>query len=55
MAMGSFIHPDFDKLCEINENLWIMPPTFRDGVIYKNKRAGTLKAPDGTLIEVIEI
>lgn len=54
VAIGSFITPDFDHLLEVNEYLWISPPVKRDGEIYKNKRAGTIKTPDGTLIEIIE-
>jgi len=53
-AIGSFIHPEFDKLIEINKTNWITPPVKRSGTIYKNKRAGTLRVPDGTLIEMIE-
>jgi len=53
-AVGSFIHPEFDKLIEINKSHWITPPVKRDGVMYKGKRAGTLRDPDGTLIEMIE-
>ena len=54
VAIGSFIHPNFDKLMEINEAHWITPPTERSGAIYKGKRAATLRDPDGTLIELIE-
>lgn len=53
-AIGSFIHPEFDKLVDINKGHWITPPKARDGAIYKGKRAGTLRDPDGTLIEMIE-
>lgn len=53
-AIGSFIHPDFDALLAVNDGLWITPPTRRDGVVYKGKRVGTLRDPDGTLIEMIE-
>lgn len=53
-AIGSFIHPDFDKLIKLNQEHWITPPSVQDGVLYKNKRASTLRAPDGTLIEMIE-
>jgi len=53
-AIGSFIHPEFDKLMDINKDHWITPPTIRYGTIYKDKRAATLRAPDGTLIEMIE-
>jgi len=53
-AIGSFIHPDFDKLIDINKGHWITPPIKRQGHVYKGKRAGTLRTPDGTLIEMIE-
>ncbi len=54
IAMGSFIHPEFEAIDAINKDLWITPPTRRSGEIYQDKLTGTLKAPDGTLIEVIE-
>lgn len=54
-AIGSFIHPDFEKLIHINKDNWITPPTPRESVIYNGKRAGTIRDPDGTLIEMIEI
>jgi len=53
-AIGSFIHPEFDKLVEINKINWITPPEIYEGKIYNNKRSGTLRCPDGTLIEMIE-
>lgn len=53
-AIGSFIHPDFERLMDINKDNWITPPTHRHGPIYKGKRAATLRDPDGTLIELIE-
>lgn len=54
-AIGSFIHPDFADLDAINKDHWISPPVPRDGVIYQGKRAGVLRSPSGTLIEMIEI
>ncbi|MEP3890277.1 MAG: hypothetical protein ABJN69_07400 [Hellea sp.] len=54
-AIGSFIHPEFEALLEANKGQWITRPTHRDGVLYKGKRVGTLRDPDGTLIEMIEI
>ncbi len=54
-AIGTFIHPDFDALMAVNDGLWITPPHVRTGALYKNKRVGTLRAPDGTLIEMVEI
>jgi hypothetical protein len=53
-AIGSFIHPEFDRLDHINKNHWITAPVARQGVVYKGKRTGTLRDPDGTLIEIIE-
>ena len=53
-AIGSFIHPDFDKLETINKDLWFSPPAKYDGPVYAGKRAATLTTPDGTLIELIE-
>lgn len=53
-AIGSFIHLEFEKLLKVNKGQWITPPLQREGVLYKGKRAGTLRDPDGTLIEMIE-
>lgn len=53
-AIGSFIHPEFDKLMDINKALWITPPVKRQGALYGGKRTGTLRDLDGTLIELIE-
>lgn len=53
-AIGSFIHPNFDALEEINKDLWITPPKKYAGAVYNGKRAATLQTPDGTLIELIE-
>ena len=33
---------------------WISPPVVRNGAVYGGRRAGTLRAPDGTLVEVVE-
>jgi len=54
-AIGSFIHPEFDKLVEINQGDWITPPVKQDSMIYDGQRSGTLRTLDGTLIEMIEI
>lgn len=54
VAIGSFIHPEFDALITVNKDHWIVPPVKRKGVIYNNKRVGVLRDPDGTLIEIIE-
>lgn len=49
-AVGTLWHPDFETLA----GPWITPPTRRDGAVYKGRRAGTMKGPDGTLIEIVE-
>ena len=49
IAMTTFRHPDFDTLSG-----WIASPAVRDGAVYGCKRSGTLRAPDGTLVEVVE-
>ena len=49
VAITSFRHPDFDALSG-----WITPPAVRHGAVYGGKRSGTLRAPDGTLVEVVE-
>jgi catechol 2,3-dioxygenase-like lactoylglutathione lyase family enzyme len=50
VAICTLKHPAFDTVC----GDWIRPPTPREGVVYGGKRAGTLRAPDGTLVEVVE-
>jgi hypothetical protein len=49
VAMTTFRHPDFDALSG-----WIVPPVARDGAVYDGRRSGTLRAPDGVLVEVVE-
>lgn len=49
-AIGTLFHPDFDSL----PGPWLTAPTAREGVIYKGRRVGVLKDPDGTLIEMVE-
>lgn len=51
IAIGSFRHPEFDRL----SGPWITPPVRRDGPVYRGGRAGTIAAPDGSLVEVVEI
>ena len=50
-AVGSFLHPDFDSI----QGDWVSEPVQRLGAPYTGKRAGVLRAPDGTLVEVIEM
>lgn len=49
-AIGTLFHPDFDTL----PGPWLTEPTVRDGEIYKGRRVGVLKDPDGTLVELVE-
>lgn len=54
VAMGTFWHPDFDAVQTKCADTWITPPAVRDSVVYGGKRAGTVRAPDGTLVEIVE-
>jgi catechol 2,3-dioxygenase-like lactoylglutathione lyase family enzyme len=49
ISMATLKHPDFDQL----PGPWILPPAVRTDVIYGGARAGTLRAPDGTLLEIV--
>lgn len=51
IAIGTFEHPDFAAIPDD----WIAPPRPRNGALYDGRRTGTLRAPDGTLVEIIEI
>jgi catechol 2,3-dioxygenase-like lactoylglutathione lyase family enzyme len=48
-AIGTMWHPEFADL----DGPWITPPTRRDGPIYRGREAATMKAPDGTLVEMV--
>lgn len=50
IAIGTLLHPAFDTL----QGPWICQPVRRAGAIYGGSRVGTLRAPDGTLVEVME-
>ncbi|MCH8491504.1 MAG: VOC family protein [Oceanicaulis sp.] len=50
-CVGSFLHPDFDSI----KGDWVSPPKVREGAPYNGKRSGTLRGPDGLLVEVIEL
>jgi hypothetical protein len=51
IALASLKHPRFDSI----KGPWITPPTPRQGAIYGGGRVGSMRAPDGTLVELIEI
>ena len=54
VAIGTFRHPDFDAVDAKCRKQWITPPAVRKGAVYGDKRAGTVRAPDGTLVEIVE-
>ncbi len=54
VAIGTFWVPDFDAVEERNKDLWITAPAAHDSAVYGGKRAGTLRAMDGTLVEIVE-
>jgi len=49
IAIGTLIQPDFDLL----PGPWIEEPRECSGAIYAGRRAGTMRAPDGTLLEIV--
>jgi hypothetical protein len=54
IAIGSFIHPDFDALASKCKDIWISEPTVHSSPVYGGKRSATVRALDGTLVEMIE-
>lgn len=54
VAIGTFWVPDFNDINARNKGLWITPPATHNSCVYGGKRSGTLRAPDGTLVEVVE-
>lgn len=54
IALGSFIHPEFDRVAASCDGLWIAPPAVYDSCVYDGRAAATVAAPDGTLFEVID-
>ncbi len=49
IALATLVHPEFDAL----RGPWIDAPRVYGGAIYGGRRAGTMRAPDGTLIEIV--
>ena len=49
IAIGTFIHGDLDRA----DLHWISPPMKRSGPVYGGRRAGTVIAPDGALVELV--
>lgn len=50
VGLVTLAHPEFQQL----EAPWIEAPRQRQGAVYGGRRAGMLRAPDGTLIELVE-
>lgn len=50
ISLATLAHPEFGEL----PGPWIAPPARRLGSIYGGRLAGTLRAPDGTLVEMVE-
>ncbi len=50
VAMGTLSHPAFDRL-EVD---WIMPPVRREGALYEGRLTGTIRTPEGALVELID-
>jgi hypothetical protein len=49
ISIATLKHPEFELL----EGPWIRPPTTHAGVIYGGAPVGTMRAPDGALLEVV--
>lgn len=49
IAIVTLHHPAFTDL----DGPWIQPPARRDGILYEGQRAGTMRAPDGALLEIV--
>lgn len=54
VSLGTFWHPDFSTIDATCRSVWITPPRQHRSIVYAGKRAATLRAPDGTLVELVE-
>lgn len=50
-AIATFLHPSLESV----PGPWLSPPQSHEGVIYDGRRAGTLAAPDDSLVELVEV
>jgi catechol 2,3-dioxygenase-like lactoylglutathione lyase family enzyme len=50
VAICTLRHPDFHRL-EVD---WITPPTRREGALYNGRVTGTVRTPEGALVELID-
>lgn len=53
IAVGTFWHPNFDEIVERNKDALITPASVKPSAIYAGKPSATLRAPDGTLVEIV--
>lgn len=51
IALCTLLHRDLSSI----KADWITPPTVRDGPFYEGRLTGTLRAPDGTLVELVQL
>lgn len=54
IAIGTFWVPNFDEIDARCSEFWVTPPAVYDSCVYDGKRAATLRALDGTLVEIVE-
>lgn len=50
IAIGTLWHPEFDRL-RVD---WIVPPVRRQGALYDGRIVGTVRTPEGALVEIID-
>lgn len=51
IAICTLSHPDLSAV----RGEWITPPARRDGAVYGGRLSGTLRAPDGSLLELVQL
>jgi hypothetical protein len=54
IAVGSILTPHFDAIVANSSQHFVAPPQAHTSVVYGGARAVTLRAPDGTLVEMVE-
>lgn len=50
IALATLVHPDLGAI----HSPWIRAPEAQSGALYAGRAAGTLRAPDGTLVELVQ-
>ncbi|MEO1573587.1 MAG: VOC family protein, partial [Pseudomonadota bacterium] len=53
VSIGTMAAPDIDTLYAARTDEWISPPAPHDSVLYGGRKMGTLRDPDGALIELV--